>query len=83
MNWCMENDLPSIVLIYRMMIIGIVGASDAWRPIRESCLNKSIINDCSTSTIQYAHSVDSSWLDRIVCIHDICRYECVYQYVDS
>ena len=39
----MENDLPSILLIYRMMIIGIVGAADAWRPVRESCLNKSII----------------------------------------
>ena len=35
--------MPSIVLIYRMMIIGIVGAADAWRPIRESCLNKDIM----------------------------------------
>lgn len=35
--------MPSVVLIYRMLIIGIVGAADAWRPVRESCVNKSCI----------------------------------------
>lgn len=35
--------MPSIILLYRMMIIGIVGASDAWRPIREPCMSSDIL----------------------------------------
>ena len=35
LQWCMENEMPSFSLLYRMLVIAIVGASDAWRGIRE------------------------------------------------
>ena len=35
LEWCMENEMPSQSLLYRMMMIAIAGASDAWRAVRE------------------------------------------------